>query len=313
MKKQDDIEFEVMADDLEFPEGPVALQDGSVLVVEIAGQRLTHVSRTGKKNVVAVTGGGPNGAAIGPDGACYICNNGGFSWTKENGRIRRTGTAADYKGGRIERVDLSSGKVEVLYTHCQNERLKGPNDIVFDETGGFYFTDLGKTWERSLEIGSVYYAKPDGSSIREVIFPLIKPNGIGLSPDGKILYVAETESGRLWRYPVISPGQIELLPYPAVNGGAFVGGLPDDSRLDSLAVQADGKIAVATLMNGGITIFSPTDRSCERIPMPDRHTTNICFGGSDLKTAYITLSSTKRLIKMRWQSAGLRLHFPRVE
>ena len=152
-----------MAKGLCFPEGPIAMGDGSVLLVEIERGTLSRVDAKGKVEVVAETGGGPNGAAIGPDGKCYICNNGGFNWHHESGGyMRPNGKADNYSGGRIERVDLSTGKVEVLYTECQGEPLKGPNDIVFDGKRGFWFTDLGKVYGRQMDRGALYYARTDG-------------------------------------------------------------------------------------------------------------------------------------------------------
>src|SRR5579862_5730249 len=88
-----------IASGLEFPEGPVALADGSVLVVEIAGGRLTRVRPDGALKTVARLGGGPNGAALGPDGHCYVCNNGGFSWRTDDGFTRPT--EADRKSTRL--------------------------------------------------------------------------------------------------------------------------------------------------------------------------------------------------------------------
>src|SRR5438874_9510395 len=105
------MEFRTLAEGLEFPEGPVALDDGSVVLVEIAGGALTRIAPDGGKSVVAGTGGGPNGAALGPDGKCYVANNGGFEWHREAGRIRPMMQARDYSGGRIERVDLKTGAV----------------------------------------------------------------------------------------------------------------------------------------------------------------------------------------------------------
>src|ERR1700722_1221368 len=106
-----ELQGRVIATGLGFPEGPVALPDGSVLVVEIAAGRLTRVSPKGELKVIAQLGGGPNGAALGPDGHCYVCNNGGFSWRTDDGFTRPTGEAADYRGGSIQRVNLTTGQV----------------------------------------------------------------------------------------------------------------------------------------------------------------------------------------------------------
>ena len=302
------MEFRTITEGLEFPEGPVALADGSVLLVEIAAGALTRVAPDGTKTVIARTGGGPNGAAIGPDGKCYVCNNGGFEWHREAGRVRPLVQAKDYSGGRIERVHLQTGTVEVLYRTCRDIPLKGPNDLVFDAHGGIYFTDLGKRRARDMDVGAIYYAKADGSFITEVAHPMMTPNGIGLSPDGNTLYVAETEAARLWAFPIEAPGVVRKEPWPSPHGGRLVAGMGGYQRFDSLAVQADGRICVATLVNGGITVISPDGRHVEHHPFPDPMTTNICFGGPELKTAYITLSWTGRLVAVDWPSPGLRLH-----
>lgn len=298
-----------MARGLRFPEGPVAMADGSVLVVEIERGTLTRVQPDGRTEVVAEVGGGPNGAAIGPDGKCYICNNGGFIWHRErDGYIRPAGRARDYKGGRIERVDLATGKVETLYTECEGVPLKGPNDIVFDDRGGFWFTDLGKIYDRLMDRGAVYYARADGSSIREAVFPIITPNGIGLSPDGKTLYVAETETSRLWSFPIIGEGELEKLPWPSPHGGRLVAGLPGYQRFDSMKVEAGGNICVATLIRGGISVFSPPGALLEFHEAPEPYCTNLAFGGPTLRKAYITLSGYGTLFEADWPRAGLALH-----
>jgi gluconolactonase len=296
---------------LRFPEGPVAMPDGSVLVVEIERRSLTRVLPDGTKEIVATPGGGPNGAAIGPDGKCYICNNGGFEFIQdpEHG-LRPVVQAWDYSGGRIERIDLETGAVEVLYRGTAEVQLRGPNDIVFDAEGGFYFTDLGKRRQRDLDYGAVFYARADGSLLRLVAFPMVTPNGIGLSPDGRTLYVAETEAARLWAFDILEPGVLARQPWPSPHGGRLVaqpGGAYQ--RFDSLAVEANGNICVATLAHGGITIISPDGSSIEHVPMPDLHTTNICFGGPDLKTAYVTLSGSGRLVALPWPRPGLALNY----
>jgi gluconolactonase len=302
------MEIRTLADGLEFPEGPVALDDGSVVLVEIAAGTLTRVSPEGIKTVIARPGGGPNGAAIGPDGKCYVCNNGGFEWHVEAGRKRPILQARDYRGGRIERIDLATGAVECLYRAAGEVPLKGPNDLVFDRQGGFYFTDLGKVRAREMDRGAVYYAKADGSAITEVAFPMVTPNGVGLSPDEKTLYVAETEPARLWSFDIVEPGVVRKEPWPSPHGGRLVAGVGGYQRFDSLALDAEGRICIATLINGGITVISPDGRHVEHHPMPDPMTTNICFGGLDLKTAFITLSWTGRLVAVDWPVPGLRLN-----
>lgn len=299
-------DFTILADNLAFPEGPVQMPDGSIVLGEIAAGRITRISADGSTSTVAQTGGGPNGLALGADGFLYVCNNGGFSWDQSNG-WRPVGKAVDNRGGRIERVNLDTGKVDVLYDHCGDVTLSAPNDVVMDTHGGFYFTDHGHRQGRNLQFGAVYYAKCDGSHICEVAFPLIGPNGIGLSPDGKILYVAETSSGRIWSWPIEAPGKLKKANWPSPTGGDLIAGLPGFQRYDSLAVEANGNIAVATLRLGGIVVISPDGHEVERIRTADPYTTNICFGGADHKTAFITLSGTGRLIKMPWSRSGLSL------
>jgi gluconolactonase len=180
-------DVEVQGEGLGFPEGPVAMADGSVIVCEINRGRLSRVGTDGSVTVVADTGGGPNGAAVGPDGALYVCNNGGFS--------------REHSGPpSIQRADPDTGQVDVLYSEWDGRPLTSPNDLVFDAAGGFWFTDLGG--------GAIYYARPDGSSVSRAVRGLRAPNGIGLSPDGDILYWAETYTRQVHRRRLSGPGEI---------------------------------------------------------------------------------------------------------
>lgn len=304
-------ELREITDGLLFPEGPVAMPDGSVLLVEIGRRCVTRVRPDGSKEIVASPGGGPNGMAIGPDGKAYVCNNGGFEFMTDEHGTRPAREAWDYSGGRIERIDLQSGAVEVLYRGTSQAQLRGPNDIVFDAHGGFYFTDLGKRRPRDMDMGAVYYARADGSLLEEVVFPMVTPNGIGLSPDGATLYVAETESARLWAFPIRAPGVLDKQPWPSPHGGRLVTASPGGhyQRFDSLAVEANGNICIATLAHGGISVVPPEGGAVEHVPMPDFHTTNMCFGGPDLRTAYITLSGSGRLVAVDWPRPGLPLEY----
>ena len=303
-----DTEWTTIAGALRFPEGPVACADGSVIVVEIAAGRLTRVWPDGGTEMVADTGGGPNGAAVGPDGALYVCNNGGCRWREWRGLLVPDGRPDDYVTGSIQRIDVTTGKVETLYTRAGEVPLHAPNDLVFDAHGGFWFTDNGKSNGRSKTITGVFYATTDGTQCREVIFPLDSPNGIGLSPDGRTLYVAETPTTRLWAFDVVAPGEVALVPGHRGMGGRFVYSSSGLAAYDSLAVEACGNIAVATIGTGGITIVSPEGVLVDFVPADDPFTTNICWGGADLTTAFVTLGGTGRLVKREWPRPGLALN-----
>lgn len=304
--------FREIARGLRFPEGPVALPGGDVLVVEIEGGTLARVKPDGRIEVVAALGGGPNGVAIGPDGAAYVCNNGGFDWHRGPDGVRPVMQAKDYSGGRIERVDLATGEAKVLYTETRSGPLKGPNDLVFDAHGGFWFTDLGKARPRELDRGGVYYALPDGSAIEEVIHPMLTPNGIGLSPDGRTLYVAETQTARVFAFEIEAPGKVRRDKWPAPYGGRLLAGVRSFRHFDSMAIDSAGNVCVASLIEGGITVIPPDGGEAELLPLPDRYTTNLCFGGPDLRTAFVTLSMSGRLVAIDWPRPGLKLRWSEV-
>ena len=303
-----------IATGLQFPEGPVAMGDGSVLLVEIARGTLSRVSADGRVSVVADLGGGPNGAAVGPGGDVFVCNNGGFRWHRSrDGGLRPVAQPADYSGGRIELVNLATGRFERIYERVATAEgefaLRGPNDLVFDAHGGFWFTDLGKERARDMDRGGIYYARADGSAIHEVLHPVTTPNGIGLSPAGDVVYFAETESARLCAYETRGAGEIRKLPFPAPRGARFVvqpGGVYQ--YFDSLAVDALGNVLVATLLHGGITTIAPDGRLLGHFALPDVFVTNLCFGGPDRRTLYATLSRTGKLVAIDgWPVPGLRL------
>lgn len=297
MPKSQLVDVELVADGLLFPEGPVALSDGSVLLVEMERGTVTHVVPDKGVVVVADCGGMPNGLAIGPDGGVYICNNGG-RWPKWN-------------GGRIERLDLATGAVDVLYTECDGRQLLGPNDLVFDRLGNMWFTDVGKIREFGRDDGSILYASPGGDSIVRVFPKLDTPNGIGLSPDGSTLYWAESIPGRLYRRAITGPGSVS---HTADNDAATVlCVLPVGQHFDSLAVDGKGNVCVGTLMPGCITVVAPDGSSVHQLCLPtefeDDMVTNICFAGDHLSMAYLTLTKTGRLVRCPWPTPGLELAF----
>ena len=298
---------------LQFPEGPIALRDGDLLVAEVRAGRLTRVDPDGKKRTCAETGGGPNGAAIGSDGAVYVCNKGGSEWRKrpwpypDPGAIDLFLPVSGEPGGCIQRVGVDSGRVDTVYRACDGESLKRPNDIVFDREGGFWFTDSGGGAGRLRHATGVFYAMPDGALIVEVIHPLEMPNGIALSPDGETLYVVETRTRRLWACRLAGPGRVKsrrvLATIPS-GGPLNVGGC------DSLCVDAQGNVIVATLGLGGVTVVSPDGAIVAHVPVDDPMTTNACFGGAGLRTLFVTAGTTGAVIAFDgWPVPGLPLAF----
>ena len=284
--------MEIIAEGLAFPEGPVVMADGSVIVVELAGGRITRCWN-GRTETVCDIGGGPNGAAIGPDGGLYICNNGGLDLEKFQ---NASGPGHE---GRIERVDLATGTFERVYDSCDGQPLEAPNDIVFDADGRLWFTDLGKTHNGVRTASGLFTALADGSAISAIDRHAVSYNGVGLSPDGHSVYVADTHQARLWRYD----RKVEQ------QQPTWIATAPGPVGFDSLAVTEAGNICVATLFDGGISTITP-DGTISKFGISDEsYVTNIAFGGEDLRTAYITLSQSGRLLKTRWDEPGLRLHF----
>ena len=300
----------IVAEGLRFPEGPVVLPDGGLLVCEMAAgflARVDPVAATAER--IVEVGGGPNGAALGPDGVLYVCNNGVWPMVEIGPLLIPADVNQDdrYLGGSIQRVDLGTGAVDTLY-----DGLRSPNDIVFDADGGFWFTDYGKQRERDEDRGVVYYGRPDGSPLRQAAHSLFRPNGIGLSPDGRKLVVAETPTGRVWAWDVTGPGELATA-LPFGNGGTLLAGVGGLQWFDSLAVEADGRVCVATIYNPGITVVAADGSHVEHVPLlgefSDPVPTNICFAGADMRTAYVTLSASGRVMACRWPRPGVRLAF----
>jgi len=294
----------VIATGLEFPEGPVWNRDGSLYVTEIRGGQIRRIAADGTTSVFARTGGGPNGAALGPDGVLYVTNNGGFNWHNS----MPIGPALDYEGGRIERID-KNGHIQRLYTSCEGQQLSAPNDLVFDAEGNFYFTDpihrnpnLRETpGTPTKRQGNIYYASPNGKHIHRVATNLQHPNGIGLTPDGKTLVVAQTFVGNVIAFPILSPGQ--------VGEQRVFGTLPAGTFPDSLCLDEEGYVLVAGILSGGTVVFAPDGKLDRVIPSEDKVVTNVAFGGPAFTTLYITESGLGRVVTHEWSRRGLVL-FP---
>jgi gluconolactonase len=334
---------QIIAHGLGYPEGPVWCKDGTILLVEIHAQCLSRIHPDGSREQLVAIPGGPNGAAIGPDGALYICNDGGFDWlglpfgAKQPSLWVTTTQPADYSGGKLQKFDPGTGALSDVCTQTATPpayppglpawnppyALRGPDDLVFDAQGGCWFTDWGKQRPRDRDITGVYYLAPDGVTLRQAIYPLNSPNGIALSPDGAWLYVALSFERRVLKYEVAPNGTFK--PNPRTLDGSYLvtGDFRGCSVLDSMAVDQQGNLYVATMVpqgsdptvNGGITVIAPDGTVLDyvEILLPDQTPvplpSNICFGGADMKTAFITCGGTGQLISMPAQVPGLKLAF----
>ena len=307
---RDPLEFDVLATGLGFTEGPAVTDDGTVFAVDIDGGRVLRI-RDGAVDVVATPGGGPNGLALETPVTAIVANNGGFLWSEVAEGVRipidwatHTNEPPGFTGGWIERVDLQSGAVTVLHREDGGRPLRGPNDLVFDEAGGLWFTDHGKGRHATVDRGGLYYIPADGSVVREVAFPLLGPNGVGLSPDGTKVYVAETHTGRLWAWDLAGPGEVRSLhgSLAVRHGGTCLAATP--FSFDSLAVEEDGRIVIGGIADG-IVVITPDGEEAEVHPIPGEITTNVAFGGPDGRRAVITLSRSGGIAEASWPRPGL--------
>ncbi|TCM16610.1 gluconolactonase [Novosphingobium sp. PhB165] len=277
--------MDIVAEGLVFPEGPVVMSDGSVIVVEIMAGRVTRCWN-GRTETVCETGGGPNGAAIGPDGALWVCNNG-------------RDADSPLGEGWIERIDLGTGRTERVYDACEGKPLHAPNDLVFDASGRLWFTAHGNPYAEHRPAGGLFAASSDGSSIVAVNRRAVAYNGVGLSPDQSHVYVADTLQARVYRYENRAEAQ---QPH-------YIATAPGPVGFDSLAVTAAGNICVATIYEGAISTFTPEGQMSKTCFPDETYVTNIAFGGADMRDAYVTLSGTGRLARLRWDEPGLSLAF----
>ena len=294
----------LLADGLAFPESPLPEADGSVVVSEIAAGRITRVRAGGATETVAVTGGGPNGVGRLPDGRLVVCQNGGSRWGIGPWPydlpdcvhlFRPIGPADDPVTPQLQIV-ATDGRVETLATTFRSRDgetlpLIRPSDVCVDGVGGFWLTDGGTTRGRMRELTGLLYGTVDGGIV-EVVHPLEMPNGVALSPDGTRLYVAETRTRRVWVGEVLGPGRLG-----ALRGLATVpsGGPLNVGGADGVAVDGDGRVIVATLGTGGVTVFSPAGDLLGAVPLDDPMTTNVA-PGVDGETLYVTLASSGRLV-----------------
>jgi gluconolactonase len=245
-------------------EGPAFDADGNLYCVDIPWGRIFRVAPEGAFALVATYDGEPNGLKVLADGSLLI---------------------ADYKNG-IMACDPASGTVRPVLTRVRLERLKAVNDLTLARNGTVFFTDQGLTGLHDPS-GRVFRMHRDGT-VDCLLDNVPSPNGLVLSPDESVLYVAVTRANAIWRVPLMPDRTVAKVGvYIQLSGG----GGPD-----GIAMDPAGRLAVAHIGLGVVWIFSPRGEPVLRIDScAGTHTTNIAFA-PDGRSLYITESETGQIL-----------------
>lgn len=286
----------VFAEGLLFPEGPVFDAAGNLYVVELAGARVTKFTPDGERSTLAEMGGSPNGLAFGADGDLFVCNGGG-RWAAAECTDHKPGPGDG--PGLLQRLSLD-GKFETTVAEIDGVPLNSPNDICADADGNLWFTDPAWPDETgAAEPGSICFTTPDGDAVRANV-GMVYPNGIGITPDGSTLVVAESGKARLLAFPILGPGK---LGERSTWGYLGRGTVPDGFCFDS-----SGRVICAGHGTWKLFVFPPGGGELERtIDMEDKDVTNACFGGPNFSTLYVTESDQGRIAMVEWERPGLEL------
>jgi gluconolactonase len=260
-----------------FLEGPSFDRAGNLYVTNIPYGQIFRVSPAGEFALVAEYDGEPNGLKIHRDGRIFI---------------------ADHKQGLVL-LDPGSGKVEPYLDRPFGERFKGLNDLVFASNGDLYLTDQGESGLHD-PTGRLYRLRADGR-LELLLDNVPSPNGLVLTPNEDILYLAVTRNNAVWRVPLLENGNLGRV-------GIFIqmsGGMGPDG----MAIDAAGNLAVCHVGMGSIWLFSRLGRPLAEIrSAAGIGTTNAAYGGPDGKTLFVTESETGTLLQARLEIAGKQMY-----
>ena len=256
-----------------FLEGPSFDRAGNLYVVNIPYGQIFKVSPQGEFALVAEYDGEPNGLKIHKDGRIFI---------------------ADHKQG-LMLLDPASGKVTALVDRPRHERFRGLNDLVFAKNGDCYFTDQGESDMRDPS-GRVYRLRADGK-LELLVDRVPSPNGLILTPNEEILYLAVTRGNAVWRVPLFADGSTGRV-------GIFIQ-MSGGTGPDGMAMDEAGSLAVCHVGLGSVWLFSKVGRPLAELrSVAGVGTTNIAYGGPDRRSVYITESETGTILTARLEVPG---------
>lgn len=255
-----------------FTEGPAVDREGNVFFSDIPNQRIHKIDTQGQLTVLRENSNKANGLMVNAKGEIIACE----------------------MNGRVVAISPDGKEVRVLASEYQGQRLNAPNDLVIDRQGGVYFTDPSFSAPQPLPQGktSVYYIEPTNNTVVRVVENLPNPNGVILSPDEKMLYVIPTGQADMMVYPVISAGKLGegrvfcTLQQP--QGKQNTGG-------DGVTVDVKGNLYIASQL--GLQVVNPEGKILGIIKLPEQPA-NVCFGGPDMKTLYVTARTSVYTIPM---------------
>jgi gluconolactonase len=259
-----------------FLEGPSVDARGHLICTDIANGRILSIDPQGRIAVVVEYDGEPNGLKIHADGRYFI---------------------ADHRRGLMV-CDPETARVEPILERAGREGFKGLNDLTFASNGDLYFTDQGQSGLHDPS-GRVYRLRADGG-LDCVLSGIPSPNGLALSPDEQTLFLNVTRANAVWRLPLDAHGHTTKV-------GTFIT-LSGGSGPDGLALDCTGNLAVAHPGLGCVWLFDPRGEPLFRVQScTGRRTTNVAYGGLDLKTLFITESETATVLMAEMPVAGQSL------
>jgi len=260
-----------------FLEGPVFDDAGNLYVTDIPFGRIFRIDVQGRWTLVAEYDGEPNGMKF---------------------LDKDTLLVTDYKNGLV-RIAIDSGKAEPFLERRNSERFRGVNDMVFDRTGNLYFTDQGQTGLHD-PTGRLYRLGPSGQ-LDLLLNNVPSPNGVCLSPDESVLYLAVTRGNCVWRVPLLPDGSV------AKVGQFFTSYGP--SGPDVLAADEQGRVVVANPGLGYVWVLNARAEPVWVLRGPEgSSTTNIAYGGPHRRRLFVTDSTHGDILCADMDVAGLPVH-----